>query len=57
MKYSPAHHITHTRYYSSLISPKSRYFPDAIVPLLLGSVAQLVEQRLEKFLPALEFQH
>ena len=27
--------------------PKSRHFPDAIIPLLQGPVAQLVEQRIE----------
>ena len=47
MRYSPTHLITPTGYPSSLISPKSRHFPDAIIPLLQGPVAQLVEQRIE----------
>ena len=47
MRYSPAHLITPTGYPYSLISPKSRHFPDAIIPFLKGPVAQLVEQRIE----------
>ncbi len=47
MRYSPTHLITPSGYPSSLISPKSRRFPDAIIPLLQGPVAQLVEQRIE----------
>jgi hypothetical protein len=48
MQYSPAHLITHKTDPSSLISPKSRHFPDAIISLSFGLVAQLVEQRIEK---------
>ena len=47
MRYSPTHLIPPSGYPSSLISPKSRHFPDAIIPLLKGPVAQLVEQRIE----------
>ena len=47
MRYSPAHLITPSRHFYSLISPKSRHFPDAIIPFLQGPVAQLVEQRIE----------
>jgi hypothetical protein len=36
---------------------KNRAFHDAIIPLLLGPVAQLVEQRIEKNPPALKLQH
>jgi hypothetical protein len=47
MRYSPIHLITPSRHSYSLISPKSRHFPDAIIPFLQGPVAQLVEQRIE----------
>ena len=47
MQYSPTHLITPLSHSYPLISPKSTHFPDAIIPLLLGPVAQLVEQRIE----------
>jgi hypothetical protein len=47
LQYSPTHLITSKTVPSSLISPNSRHFPDAIIPLLQGPVAQLVEQRIE----------
>ena len=47
LEYSPTHLITPSRLSYPLISPKISRFPDAIIPLLSGPVAQLVEQRIE----------
>ena len=40
-------HITQLALACPLISPKKSHFSGAIIPLLSGPVAQLVEQRIE----------
>ena len=40
-------HITQPALACPLISPKKSHFSGAIIPLLSGPVAQLVEQRIE----------